>query len=69
MQLVFTDKGLREQSKLDKLILLRKHYYTELERTINLLRIQKIQALQSFKNVCIDIDKEIEKEKHKARTT
>jgi len=65
MQLVFTSNGLKEQTKLDKLLLLRQHYYTELVRTINLLYIQKRQALQSYKNICVDIDKDIYREKNK----
>ena len=65
MQTVFTEKGVIPQTKLMKLQLLREHYYTQLVREVENLKIRIRQKVESYNHTVKELDTEIVREQKK----
>lgn len=67
MQTRFRDGKIIPQTKIEKLEILRKNYYTQLIREIETLRIRRRQLIISYKQTAKELDEEIRKENNKEK--
>ena len=66
-QTILTNNGFRNTNKIERMETLRYEYYKELYTWLSRNRIIVKQKIESYKQTVAEIDKEIGKEKHKAK--
>jgi hypothetical protein len=58
-QTILKDDGIKQQSKKEKLELLRNNYYVQLKRELNMLNIRKRDLIKSYQITAKELDDEI----------
>lgn len=62
-QTILSGDGIKKQSEYDRLLILRKNYYVQLIRELDILRIRRNQLIMSYRETMKDLDKMISRKR------